>query len=69
MPLTEQDLCAAEAARVAARTNDRAATAERNRIVRELLKQPGWTMQRVADVLGVKRAYINEIKRKGKGQQ
>lgn len=62
---TEQDLRDAEAIRVAAKTADRAATAERNRIVRALLTQPGWTMERVASVLDVTRGYINEIKRKG----
>lgn len=66
LPPTEQGLRRAEADRVLARDRHDRATAERNRIICELLDQPEWSLQRVADVLGVKRQWVAQIKRKAK---
>lgn len=61
---TEQDLRDAEARRVATVAHSAApvtaATRKRNEIVRALLKQD-WSMERVATVLNVSRAYVNKI--------
>lgn len=57
---TEQDLRDAEARRVAAVADATAPTRKRNEIVRALLKQD-WSMERVATVLNVSRAYVNKI--------
>lgn len=61
---TEQDLRKAEAERVRDCKRSHRSTAKRNRIVCELLDQPGWSLQRVADVLDVNRQWIAKIKRK-----
>lgn len=58
---TEQDLRDAEARRVAAVEDTAMPTRKRNEIVRALLDQKGWSMERVATVLNVSRAYVNKI--------
>lgn len=55
---TEQDLRDAEKRRVIAGPE---ATKKRDLIILGLLAQGGWTMERVATVLGVSRAHVNNI--------
>lgn len=61
---TEQDLRDAEKRRVAAIKSAAIPTAKatktRNEIVYALLDD-GWTMQRVANVLGVSKGYVNKL--------